>query len=85
MAEIIKTDGTTIEVEPKNGTDFSLEELQSELQSIAEEESECFDNVTDGLQQSGRGQTIGENAYDLESADDDFESPLNSLRQVIER
>lgn len=29
MAQIIKTDGTTIEVEPKNGTDFQLEELQA--------------------------------------------------------
>mgnify|MGYP002622197616 CR=1 FL=1 len=28
MAQWIKTDGTTIEVEPKNGTDFSLDELQ---------------------------------------------------------
>ena len=26
-AKIIKADGTTIKVEPKNGTDFSLEEL----------------------------------------------------------
>lgn len=26
-AKIIKADGTTIEVEPKNGTDFSLEEM----------------------------------------------------------
>ena len=28
MAKIIKTDGTEIEVSPKNGTDFSLEEMQ---------------------------------------------------------
>ena len=29
MAQIIKTTGEVIEVTPKNGTDFSLEELQS--------------------------------------------------------
>lgn len=29
MAQIIKTNGTIIEVEPKNGTDFQLEELQA--------------------------------------------------------
>lgn len=29
MAHIIKTDGTIIEVQPKNGTDFQLEELQA--------------------------------------------------------
>ena len=28
MGKIYKTDGTTIAVEPKNGTDYSLEELQ---------------------------------------------------------
>lgn len=28
MARWIKTNGETIEVEPKNGTDYSLEELQ---------------------------------------------------------
>ena len=29
MAQIIKTTGEVIEVAPKNGTDFSLEELQA--------------------------------------------------------
>lgn len=29
MAQIIKTNGTIIEVEPKNGRDFKLKELQS--------------------------------------------------------
>lgn len=29
MAQIIKTDGTVIEVQPKNGTDFQLDELQA--------------------------------------------------------
>jgi hypothetical protein len=28
MAQIIKTNGEVIEAQPKNGTDFSLEELQ---------------------------------------------------------
>ena len=29
MAKIIKTNGEVLEVEPKNGTDFSLEEMQA--------------------------------------------------------
>lgn len=29
MAKLIKADGSVIEVEPKNGTDFSLDELQA--------------------------------------------------------
>ena len=28
MAKLYNTDGTILEVEPKNGTDFSLEEIQ---------------------------------------------------------
>lgn len=28
MGKLIKTDGTVIEVQPKNGTDYTLEELQ---------------------------------------------------------
>lgn len=28
MGKLLKTDGTTIEVRPKNGTDYTLDELQ---------------------------------------------------------
>lgn len=31
MAKLFKTDGTTIEVHPKNGTDYTLDELQQML------------------------------------------------------
>lgn len=36
MAKIIRPDGTEIEVKPKNGTDFSLEELQSIVEGYIE-------------------------------------------------
>ena len=36
MARIIKPDGTEIEVNPKNGTDFSLEELQAIVEGYIE-------------------------------------------------
>ncbi len=63
-----------------------LEELQCELQSIAEEERECYDNMSEtGLGESERGQQISENADDLESADSDFESLLDNLREIQER
>ena len=62
-----------------------LEELQVEVSSIQEEEQEAFDNMTDGLQQSERGQTIEENADDLENADSDFETLLDGLREILER
>lgn len=36
MALLIKTDGTEEKVEPKNGTDFSLEELQGFIGGLIE-------------------------------------------------
>lgn len=63
-----------------------LEDLQSEVQSIAEEERECYDNMSDsGLCESERGQQIGENADDLENLDSDFESLIDNLREIQER
>lgn len=44
MAQIIKTDGTRIEVSPKNGKDFSLEELQ-EIVGGYIEIVECEKNI----------------------------------------
>lgn len=62
-----------------------IEEAQSEIQSMAEEERESFDNMPEGLQEGERGQLISENADDLESVDSDFESLLDTLREILER
>lgn len=62
-----------------------LMELQTEVQDIASEERECFDNMSECLQQSERGQSIEENADDLENVDYDFDSLMNTLREVIDR
>ena len=62
-----------------------IEEAQSEIQSMAEEERESFDNMPEGLQEGERGQLISENADDLESVDSDFESWLDTLREILER
>ena len=61
-----------------------LEDLQVEVASIQEEEQEAFDNMTEGLQNSERGQGIQENADNLESVDIDFENLLDALREVLE-
>lgn len=55
------------------------------LQSIAEEERESYDNMPESLQEGERGNTISENADDLENANDDFESMLDVLREIVER
>lgn len=62
-----------------------LEELQSEIQSLAEEERECYDNMPEGLQDSERGAAIEENADDLDQIDSDFESLLDTLNDIMER
>lgn len=62
-----------------------LEVLQSEIQSLAEEERECFDNMPEGLQESERGSAIEDNADDLDETDSDFESLLDTLNDIMER
>ena len=62
-----------------------LENLQQEVQEMAEQERESFDNLPEGLQASERGEAMEENADDLEYADTDFETLLEGLRAVAER
>lgn len=62
-----------------------LEELQSEIQSLAEEERECFDNMPEGLQESERGSAIEENADGLDETDSDLGSLLDTLNDIMER
>ena len=62
-----------------------LEELQSEIQSIAEEEREAYDNMDgNGLGETEKAQQISENADNLENLDSDFEDLLDNLREVME-
>lgn len=62
-----------------------LEDLQQEVQEMAGQERECFENLPDSLQESERGETMEENADDLDETDTDFESLLDTLRTVAER
>lgn len=41
--------------------------------------------MPEGLQEGERGQSISDNADSLEEADSDFESLLDTLREVLER
>lgn len=62
-----------------------LEDLQQEVQEMAEQERECFENLPDSLQESERGETMEENADDLDNTDYDFDSLLDTLREVVDR
>ena len=61
MAQIIKTDGQIVPVEPKNGTDFQLDELQQivggyvQLFPLANEAGEVMVMNEDGNEPQGYG------------------------------
>lgn len=62
-----------------------LEELQLEIASICEEEREAYDNLPDNLIETERACQMCENADDLDSLDCDFESLLDSIRDIRDR
>ena len=63
----------------------ALEEQKCEIDNIAEEEQEAYDNMPEGLQEAERGQTIYENISDLESASSDLEDIISNLQEILER
>ena len=62
-----------------------LEELQQEVAAIGEEEREAYDNLPDSLNDTDKANQMYENADDLDSLDGDFESLLDSLRDIRDR
>ena len=57
-----------------------LEYLREDLDAVASEERECYDNLPESLQESVRGCAMEEAADELE----DICSELDELRQRIE-
>jgi hypothetical protein len=54
------------------------------LQDLATEEQDCFDNMPEGLQASENGQRIEEIAQAFESANDSLSSALDDAESAIE-
>ena len=44
----------------------SLENLSTDLEDVAQEESDAYENMPESLQQSDRGSIIEDNIYNLE-------------------
>ena len=61
------------------------EELQAEVASIGEDEREAYDNLPDNLNDTDMANQMSENADDLDGLDGDFESLLDTLRDVRDR
>ena len=58
----------------------SLEGLRSAVEDLASEEQEKFDNMSDGLQASSRGEAIQEAIDELESATTDLASLVEKFK-----
>lgn len=60
-----------------------IQALVNEVDEIGQSEQEKFDNLTEGLQQSERGQQYQEVADAIESACSDIEDALSNLTDYI--
>lgn len=60
-----------------------LEEARSILDCIADQEQEKYDNLTDGLQQTDRGQQYEANAEDLNEFVDCIDNVIGDLTNII--
>jgi hypothetical protein len=61
-----------------------LEEIQVEIQAIADEEQECYDNLPESLQYTERGERMSEIVDTLNDAANDMESITEKLWETQE-
>lgn len=61
-----------------------IEQAQSIIQGVAEEELEAFNNMPEGLQESERGQQMEQNAQFLDEIVDAIDSCYCDVVAVIE-
>ena len=62
-----------------------LEACKADLDCLREEEQGCFDSLPEALQDAEKGETMQENADDLENACDEIDNIIEGLQEVIER
>lgn len=61
-----------------------LEEAHSITEEIAGEERDAFDNLSEGLQQSDKGQTMDQTATELEEAAQNISDALDALNNAAD-
>lgn len=61
----------------------SLNEIKTQLDSVAYDEQFAFDNLTEGLQCSMRGEKIEECAETLSEAVDGLDDIISNLEDII--
>lgn len=60
-----------------------IEEQKSELESIRDEEQDCFDNLPEGIQYSERGDTMQEYIDNIDEAISEIDDILSNLSDII--
>jgi len=61
----------------------TLEEIKSEVENAQSEEQDKFDNMSEGLQQTERGQAIEQAASDLGDVVNSLENAISELTNVV--
>lgn len=59
-----------------------LEEAKTKIESLIESEQSKFDNLSDGLQQTERGQKLEENVSVLEDAVSEIDNTIQNLSDL---
>lgn len=54
-----------------------------ELESLRDEEQECYDNLPEGIQESERGDAMCECADALDESCTDFENVIDQLDEIL--
>ena len=62
----------------------SLENLSADLEDVAQEESDAYENMPASIQQSDRGSNIEDNIYDLEDCISQINDVIDTLSSMIE-
>ena len=62
----------------------SLENLSADLEDVAQEESDAYENMPESLQQSDRGSIIEDNIYNLEDCISQINDVIDTLLSMIE-
>lgn len=62
----------------------TLSGVQIELEELAQEESEAFDNLPEGFQQSEKGEQIQINADALEEASNGIDTINTELQEIVQ-
>lgn len=62
----------------------SLENLSADLEDVAQEESDAYENMPESIQQSDRGSIIEDNIYNLEDCISQINDVIDTLSSMIE-